>query len=96
MVGGHGRGRKHRNWYYATGVPGYGRGRGCYWPGPPELIYPEPSPGGWVLWGGIPPELSPREELRMLEEEEEDLTDELEEVRTRLEELRKELDKEVK
>jgi hypothetical protein len=59
-------------------------------------MYPEPSPGDWVPWGRIPPELSPREELRMLEEEEENLTDELEEVRKRLEELRKELDKEVK
>jgi hypothetical protein len=96
MVGGHGRGHRYRNWYFATGVPGYGRGRGCHWPHPPEVLYPEPIPEEWILRGLTPPELSPREELRMLEEEKEILSEELEEVRKRLEELRKEQQEEVK
>lgn len=96
MVGGYGRGHRHRNWYFATGVPGYGRGRGCHWGYPPEMLYPELVPDEWILSGPIPPELSPREELRMLEEEEGILSEELEEIRKRLEELRKEQQKEVK
>ncbi len=96
MVGGYGRGRRNRNRYFATGIPGYGRRRGCRLSDPPELVYPEPMPEEWLLRDQISPELSPREELRMLEEEEETLSEELEDVRKRLEELRKEKEKEVK
>lgn len=96
MVGGYGRGCRHRHRYYATGIPGYGRGRGGFWPYPPDVIYPGPIPAEWAPPGMIPPEMSPREELRMLEEEEQMLSEELDEVKKRLEELRKELKKEVK
>jgi hypothetical protein len=96
MVGGYGRGHRHRNWYFATGIPGYGRGRRCFWPYPPEDIYPGPVPGPWAAGVWMPPELSPQEELRMLQEEEQMLSEDLEDARKRIEELRKELEKEVK
>jgi len=43
-----------------------------------------------------PPELSPAEELNMLEEDEQILSEELDEIRKRLDELRNEVKKEVK
>jgi len=95
MIGGYGRGRKHRHWYHATGIPGYGRGRGCFWPYPPDVLYPGSAPDPWVIGPGAPYEMSPGDEIRMLEEEEQILSEELEEIRKRLEELRKENKKEV-
>ena len=86
MVGGYGRGHRHR----------YGRGRRCFGQYPPESIYPGSAPGPWAPGVLMPFELSPQEEIRMLQEEEQMLCEDLDEVRKRLEELRKEQKKEVK
>lgn len=95
-MGGYGRGRKHRHWYHATGIPGYGRGWGCLRPHPPDLLYPGPAPDPGAMAPGAPFELSAEDEVRMFEEEEQILSEELEDIRKRLEELRKETKKEVK
>jgi hypothetical protein len=68
----------------------------CHGPYPPEDIYPGFARDSRVAGVRMPPELSPQEELRMLQEEEQMLSEDLDEVRIRLEELRKELEKEVK
>ncbi len=81
MIGGYGRGWRHRRWYYATGIPGFGRGR-CWWDpwwaGRPDVAYP----------GYVGPELSEEDEVHMLEEEEQALRAELEEISKRLAELK--------
>jgi hypothetical protein len=97
MLGGYGRGWRHRRMYYATGVPGYGRGR-CAWRCPPqvapELVYPGPGAGSWP---GHEPAAGAmdEEELRMLEEEEEMLQQDLEDLREAIEGLRMKKEKEV-
>lgn len=87
MFGGHGRGWRHRRTYYATGVPGRGRGRCAADIGP------------WPQRPSVPaqpvPDLDRDEELRMLEEEEDMLEEELEDLRKALEGLREERKKEV-
>jgi len=96
MIGGYGRGRKHRHWYHATGIPGYGRGRRCFWAYPPDVLYPWAVPDPLALEPGWPYGLSAEDEVRMLEEEEQILSEELEDIRKRLEDLRKVTKKEVK
>ena len=84
MVGGYGRGNRHRWWYRATGLPGWMRD--------------DYSPVGHPLTGYPPvsyPKPSAEEELRLLEEERNMLENELREIEKRIEEVRKEL-KEVK
>ena len=96
VFGGYGRGWRHRRMYYATGVPGYGRGR-CAWryphQAPPDLVYPGPDAGFWPDHG--PMTMGRDEELRMLEEEEEMLEQELEDLRKAIEGLRINKEKEV-
>jgi len=96
MIGGYGRGRRHRQWYHATGIPGYGRGRRSFWPYPPDMLYPGAAPDPWAMAPGAPYELSAEDEARMLEEEVQILSEELEDIRKRLEELRWQTKKEVK
>lgn len=97
MFGGHGRGWRHRRTYYATGVPGLGRGRcaGRYAAPPPGAG----DVGPWPQRPSVPaqpvPDLDRDEELRMLEEEEDMLEEELEDLRKALEGLREERKKEV-
>ncbi len=90
MMGGYGRGRRHRRMYYATGVPGYGRGR-CFWahpmPAPPEVVYPGIWPGTMDPYGPMVQAISEQDELKMLEEEEQLLRQELEGIRQRHKEL---------
>ncbi len=42
FFGGWGRGRGYRNWYYATGLPGWARFGGGFWGVPP--VAPTPAP----------------------------------------------------
>ena len=108
MPGGYGRGHRHRWWFRMTGIPGWMR-YGYYprfvprydskeYEYPPDEVppmYPPPM--------GYPPDMpmrqpswSPKDELKMLEEEEQMLQEELEEIKKRMTELKKELKKEVK
>ena len=81
--GGGGRGR--RNWYYATGLPGWAR-----------ASYGMPAFGGWTSpWGypsvGYPsvPELTPKDETEMLKEQAEFLKQQLQDIQGRISTLEK-------
>jgi len=83
---GYGRGRGWRNWYYATGLPGWARaGYGLPAFGGP--VYP----GAWNPYMGTPPyqEPTPEEEMDMLQREHEYLKSQLEEIQNRIETLKK-------
>jgi len=99
MIGGYGRGWRHRRMYYATGVPGYGRGR-CSWACPPsvppDVGYSEPQPGPMVPYGPTVQVFGEQDELKMLEEEEQLLRMELEELTAAIQQLKDKLEKEVK
>jgi hypothetical protein len=99
MVGGYGRGRRHRRLYNATGTPGIGRGP-CRldYPGPQTRSAPqEGSPGRrWYPSPSESPGLSWEDELRMLEEDEQMLRQELEDITKTIEELKKDKKKEVR
>jgi len=85
--------------YYATGIPGYGRGR-CFWAYPqqvpPDVLYPEVRPGQMGSYGSMVPAISEQDELKMLEEEEQFLRQELEELTIAIKELKEKMNKEVK
>jgi len=85
--------------YYATGIPGYGRGR-CFWAYPQQMtaeaVYPDLRPGQVLPYGPMVPAISEKEELKMLEEEEQLLRQELEELTKAIEELKERTNKEVK
>ncbi len=99
MIGGYGRGWGHRRMYYATGVPGYGRGR-CSWacppPVPPDAGCSELRPGPMVPCGPMVQVLSEQDEVKMLEEEEQLLRMELEELTAAIQQLKDKLEMEVK
>ncbi|MBN1678064.1 MAG: DUF5320 domain-containing protein [Candidatus Thermoplasmatota archaeon] len=99
MIGGYGRGWRHRRWYYATGTPGYGRGR-RFWAYPPQvppdMIYPDVPPGYAEPYVPFVPTISEQDELKMLEEEEQFLRQELEELTAAIKELKEKMNKEVK
>lgn len=84
---GYGRGWRWR--YYATGMPGWMRW-GYLPPMHPPMLPPMDVPHPWMQWYGAG-EISPEEELRMLEEEEQHLMDAIEDVRKRIDELKKRL-----
>lgn len=99
MIGGYGRGWRHRRMYYATGIPGFGRGR-CFWAlapyAPPDVVYPDVGSGWPRPYGPAVPAMSDKEELRMLEEEEQLLRSELEELTKAIKELKEKMSKEAK
>jgi len=94
MPGGYGRGNRYRWWYRATGLPGWMRfGYPPYMMRYPPFEYPPVDyPSSWPIY----PEMTPEDELNMLEEEKQMLEDELEAIKERIEEIKKELKKEVK
>lgn len=73
---GRGGGRGWRNWYYATGLPGWARGGFGRWP----FVWPAP-------YG---PEMSAKEEIDALQEEAGFLRKEIEEIEKRIASLEKE------
>jgi len=98
MIGGYGRGRRHRRMFYSTGIPGCGRGR-CVWtlpvPVPPDFVYPETRPDAMDPYGPMVQGLSEQDELKMLEEEEQLLRQELEELTAAVQQLKEKIEKEV-
>lgn len=85
MIGGYGRGRRHRRIYRATGIPGYGRGRRCW-------AFPELRPGRQAPYGPTAPALGPQDELKMLEEEELVLRQEIEALTVEMKTLKEKMD----
>ena len=80
--GGRGRGRGWRNWFYATGVPGWQRA-GWGWPA---------FGFGWRAGGPaaptvVGPTMAPEKELDMLRQQAEGFAGALEEIRQRINEL---------
>ena len=81
--GGFGRGRGYRNWYYATGLPGWAR----YNVGMPAWG----GVGGYPYYGAPPvSELEPEKEKEILKSHSEALKKQLDEIQTRMDELSKE------
>ena len=81
-----GRGRGYRNWYYATGLPGWARYNAGMpaWGGvsaPPNYPYASPYPS---------PAVTPDQEKEMLKEQADLLKQQLEDIEKRVEELEKE------
>jgi hypothetical protein len=77
---GWGRGWRHRNWYYATGEPGWARfGYGPAWEAPPVWAY-----------GPYAPEPSREQETEFLRQQAEWLKQQLDAIGQRIEELEKE------
>ena len=75
--GGGGRGWRHRNWYYATGVPGWARsGYGPAWGAAPAWGYPPYA---------TPPQ--PEQEVEFLRGQAEWLQQQLDEIGQRIKEL---------
>lgn len=99
MIGGYRRGWRHRRMYYATGIPGYGRGR-CFWAYPPQVppdvVYTDVRAGQVGPYGPFAPTIGEQDELKMLEEEEQLLRQELEELTAAIKELKEKMNKEVK
>ena len=81
--GGFGRGRGYRNWYYATGLPGWAR----YNVGMPAWG----GVGGYPYYGTPPePDLEPEQEVEILKSHSEALKKQLDEIQARMDELSKE------
>lgn len=76
-----GRGRGYRNWYYATGLPGWMRAQRGY-PAYGMPIYPFPF------------EMTEKEELEFLKRQEEAIQKQLKEVKEQIEVLEKSIEKE--
>ncbi len=74
--GGRGRGMMHRNWYYATGQPGWAR-------------YDMGFPAGGTGAVPYPGEVEPAEEKEMLAEQADYLKQQLEDIQKRLSDLEK-------
>ncbi len=103
MPGGYGRGNRYRWWYRETGLPGWMRERGLpkfytYPYGDEEYkapytahesipIYPRANRPLFPAQPPVP-EVSPEEELRMLEEEKRAIEWELEQIRKRISEIK--------
>ena len=81
-----GGGRGHRNWYYATGLPGWARynvGMPAWGGVSAPTIYPSASP-----YTG--PAVTPDQEKEMLKEQADLLKQQIEDIQARVEELEKE------
>lgn len=81
--GGFGRGHGYRNWYYATGLPGWDR----Y-----SMGYPAwGGVGGYPYYGASTvPDLEPEQEKEILKSHSEALKKQLDEIQARMNELSKE------
>ena len=88
--GGHGAGRGRRNWYRATGMPGWQRARMGM---PARGSGPGPAPGGAYgpAYGGAP---SAEQELQMLRDRAEQMEQALSDIRERIKELKEEIEEE--
>jgi hypothetical protein len=80
---GRGGGRGRRNWFYATGLPGWARA-GYGWPargaaGYPDAPYPEP----------LAPTMTSEQELAGLKQQAEYFSNALDEINRRIEEMQK-------
>jgi hypothetical protein len=73
---GRGGGRGRRNWFYATGLPGWSRA---------EMGYP--AYGGGFYGGPAVPAMTKEQQIEMLKEQSEYLKEELEAVKKQMEEL---------
>lgn len=81
--GGWGRGRGYRNWYYATGAPGWMRAAQGLpaWGGYAGYAYPYAAP--------LAPTMTSQQEIEMLKAEAQGLERTLKEIKKRMEELEK-------
>jgi hypothetical protein len=78
---GWGRGRGYRNWYYATGLPGWARAARGY-----------PAYGGYVnpaISYPYAPQLTAKQEMDMLNQEAEYLREQLDAIQNQIETLKK-------
>ena len=73
---GFGRGRGWRNWYWATGMPGWMR-----------ASYGYPAFGGWV--NPYAPEMTAKEEMDVLKDQAEIIKQQLEDIQSRINTLEK-------
>jgi len=86
--GGRGGGRGRRNWYYATGMPGWARAGYGY----PAYGQPGYAPYGAPAAGyGAP---APEDEVAMLKDQAEMLSEQLEQINERIAELEQEAQEE--
>ena len=88
--GGWGRGRGRRNWYYATGLPGWARfGYAPAWGAPPAAPYgPYAAPPAAAYFQqsyGAPP--TPAQEVEFLKAQAEGLKEQLDAISQRITEL---------
>ena len=93
MIGGYGRGWRHRRMYYATGVPGYGRGRGMGFGRGWAQMNPYVHPVGPIRHiSAMEPSVygaygSKEDEMAYLEDMKKSIEEELEGINQRLNEL---------
>ena len=73
---GFGRGRGRRNWYWATGMPGWMR-----------ASYGYPAFGGWA--NPYAPEMTAKEEMDMLKDQAEIIKQQLDDIQSRISTLEK-------
>jgi len=83
-----GGGRGWRNWYYATGQPGWMRFGYSQWPAPQATA--AWGAGPWAYGAPAPGPMPREQELQMLMDQAEALKAQLGEISTRIEELEKE------
>ena len=81
--GGRGRGRGWRNWFYATGLPGWQRAA-MGWPAFGQAA--PMAPAGWPA-AATPTPMSKEQELESLKQQAEYFEDALDEIKKRLQEL---------
>jgi hypothetical protein len=93
MIGGYGRGWRHRRTYYATGFPGYGRGRGMGLGRGWAQVNPYVNPVGAVRpISAMEPGVygahgSKEDEMAYLEDMKNSIEEELEGIKQRLKEM---------
>lgn len=89
MFGWAGQGRGYRNWYYATGAPGWRRSDMGFtgWGGVPENPF---------IGADYPPNIAPEEEMEILKEQAGLLKHQLDDIQSKIEELKKGSKKKVK
>ena len=87
--GGRGRGRGYRNWYYATGLPGWAR----YNTGLPAWGGVAGNP---YYDNPYPPDIAPEEEIGILKDQADMLKEELNDIQARMKELQKKPEKKEK